>query len=129
MSVHTVTLVLTIWTAQRTMSSPYSLKWFSLCPSPTVPNLLPNVDECKKFEICTVSSLSKGQMHKIINTPGVRQRRINSNMNTNIYFAAVSGTFHLHSHCLLVNSHDAPVSPTCTNDIVYSKNNQNTVRI
>ncbi len=35
-------------------------------PSPTVPNLLPNVDECKKFEIHAHSSLSKGQMHKII---------------------------------------------------------------
>ncbi len=39
---------------------------FMLCPSPTVQNLLPNVDECKKFEIRTHSSLSKGQMHKII---------------------------------------------------------------
>ncbi len=39
------------------------------------------------------------------------------------------GTFHLHSYFLLVHSHDAPVSPTCTNDLVYNKNNQNTVRI
>ncbi len=36
-----------------------------LCPSPTVPNLLPNEDECKKFEIRAHSSLSEGQMHKI----------------------------------------------------------------
>ncbi len=34
--------------------------------SPTVPNLLRNVDECKKFEIRTHSSLSKGQMNKVI---------------------------------------------------------------
>ncbi len=27
----------------------------------TVPNLLPNMDECKSFEIRTLSSLSKGQ--------------------------------------------------------------------
>ncbi len=37
-----------------------------LCPSPTVPNLLQNLDKCKKFEIHAYSSLSKGQMHKII---------------------------------------------------------------
>ncbi len=36
-----------------------------LCPSLTVPNVLPNVDECKKFEIRAHSSLLKGQMHKI----------------------------------------------------------------
>ncbi len=43
------------------------------------------------------------------------------------------GTFHLHSYCLLVHSHDAPVSPTCTNDLVYTKNkpeySKNTVRM
>ncbi len=36
-----------------------------LCPSPTVPNLLLNEDECKKFEIRAHSTLSEGQMHKI----------------------------------------------------------------
>ncbi len=36
-----------------------------LCTSPTVPNLLPNEDECKKFEIRAHSSLSDGQMHKM----------------------------------------------------------------
>ncbi len=36
---------------------------YTKCPSPTMPNLLPNVDECKKFEIRAHSSLSKGQMH------------------------------------------------------------------
>ncbi len=40
--------------------------YISVCPSPTVPNLLQNMDECKKFEIRAHSSLSKGQMHKII---------------------------------------------------------------
>ncbi len=34
-------------------------------PSPTVPNLLPNEDECKNFEIRAHSSLPEGQMHKI----------------------------------------------------------------
>ncbi len=33
-----------------------------LCPSLTVPNLLPNEDECKKFEIRVHSSLSKRQI-------------------------------------------------------------------
>ncbi len=37
----------------------------ALCPSPTVPNLLLNEDECKMFEIRAHSSLSEGQMHKI----------------------------------------------------------------
>ncbi len=36
----------------------------ALCPSPTVPNLLQNEDECKKFEIRAHSSLSEGQMDK-----------------------------------------------------------------
>ncbi len=32
------------------------------CPSPTVPNLLPNEDECKIFEIRAHSSLLMGQI-------------------------------------------------------------------
>ncbi len=36
---------------------------FTLCPSHTVHNLLPNEDECIFFEIHTHSSLLKGQIN------------------------------------------------------------------
>ncbi len=39
---------------------------FMLYPSPTVPNLLPNEDECKNFEIRAHFSLLEGQMYKIV---------------------------------------------------------------
>ncbi len=62
--------------------------------------------------------------------PGVRQWRI----NTNIYFAAVSGTFQLHSHCLLLHLHHmTPYMYECPSIQLeqpeYSKNAVRTTRI
>ncbi len=102
--------------------------------------------KCKKF--APILLCLKGQMHKVI------FKSTKNNTNTTQFYLVFHtnkqertelskkivriyrnqheylhcGTFHLHSFCLLVHSHDAPVSPPCTNDLVYSKNNQNTVR-
>ncbi len=51
-----------------------------------MPNLLPNVDECEKFEIRAHSSLSKGQMHKIFfSSVGHGYKYENSTNTTQFY--------------------------------------------
>ncbi len=101
----------------------------------------------KKF--ASILLCLKGQIHKVIfknykNSMNTTQFYLVFHMNEqewtelskkivqicrNQHEYLLCGTVHLHSYCLLVLSHDAPVSPTCTNDLVYRKNNQNTVRI
>ncbi len=45
------------------------LEYHILCPSPTVPNLLPNEDECKKFEIRANSCWGKTKYDYICEWP------------------------------------------------------------